>query len=135
MTSIPARYDQDLRFGSASIKALFWLVKFLEDVGYPRASPLRRARVGRGRSERLRPRLHENVCVLKKKARQWNADKDIQNLFAEINSSGIGHVGKYSSQNAQELLNKSFDRTTLAHAGLMYERLDQLTVDLLLGVR
>jgi xylose isomerase len=31
---VPGRYDQDLRFGSAAPKAAFWLVKFLEDVGY-----------------------------------------------------------------------------------------------------
>jgi len=31
---MPGRYDQDLRFGSANFKAAFWLVKFLEDVGY-----------------------------------------------------------------------------------------------------
>ncbi len=30
----PWRYDQDLRFGSANLKSTFWLVKFLEDVGY-----------------------------------------------------------------------------------------------------
>ena len=30
----PGRYDQDLRFGSVSIKQAFFLVKFLEDVGY-----------------------------------------------------------------------------------------------------
>ena len=30
----PGRYDQDLRFGSRDIKAAFYLVKFLEDVGY-----------------------------------------------------------------------------------------------------
>ncbi len=32
--SMPGRYDQDLRFGSANLKSAFWLVKFLEDVGY-----------------------------------------------------------------------------------------------------
>src|SRR5512142_1055411 len=31
---VPGRYDQDLRFGSANLKSTFWLVKFLEDVGY-----------------------------------------------------------------------------------------------------
>ena len=31
---VPGRYDQDFRFGSANLKAAFWLVKFLEDVGY-----------------------------------------------------------------------------------------------------
>ena len=29
------RYDQDLRFGSHSLKSCFFLVKFLEDVKYP----------------------------------------------------------------------------------------------------
>jgi xylose isomerase len=31
---MPGRYDQDLRFGSANLRSAFWLVKFLEDVGY-----------------------------------------------------------------------------------------------------
>ena len=31
---VSGRYDQDLRFGSANPKTAFWLVKFLEDVGY-----------------------------------------------------------------------------------------------------
>ena len=31
---VPGRYDQDFRFGSANIKSAFFLVKFLEDVGY-----------------------------------------------------------------------------------------------------
>ena len=31
---MPGRFDQDLRFGSANLKSSFWLVKFLEDVGY-----------------------------------------------------------------------------------------------------
>ena len=30
----PGRYDQDFRFGAANLKSAFWLVKFLEDVGY-----------------------------------------------------------------------------------------------------
>ena len=30
----PGRYDQDFRFGAANLKAAFFLVKFLEDVGY-----------------------------------------------------------------------------------------------------
>jgi len=30
----PGRYDQDLRFGSRDLKAAFFVVKFLEDVGY-----------------------------------------------------------------------------------------------------
>ena len=39
------RYDQDLRFGSHSLKSCFFLVKFLEDVGYHGQPPLRLARL------------------------------------------------------------------------------------------
>ena len=134
----PGRYDQDLRFGSASTKALFWLVKFLEDVGYagPRHFDAHAYRTEdlEGVKDFARGCMR-TYLILKEKARQWNADKGIQALLADINQNGLGHVGKYSANNAQALLNQSFDRTALSHEGLRYERLDQLTVDLLLGVR
>lgn len=134
----PGRYDQDLRFGSASIKALFWLVKFLEDVAYsgPRHFDAHAYRTEdiEGVKDFARGCMR-TYLILKEKARQWNADKEIQALLADINQNGIGHVGKYSANNAQALLSQSFDRTAMSHEGLRYERLDQLTVDLLLGVR
>ena len=34
LNQVPGRYDQGFRFGSANLKAAFWLVKYLEDVGY-----------------------------------------------------------------------------------------------------
>jgi xylose isomerase len=30
----PGRYDQDFRFGAVNLKSAFFLVKFLEEVGY-----------------------------------------------------------------------------------------------------
>ena len=134
----PGRYDQDLRFGSASTKALFWLVKLLEDVSYagPRHFDAHTYRTEdiEGVKDFARGCMR-TYLILKEKARQWNADKEIQALIAGISANGIGHVGEYTPQNAQALLNKSFDRTALSHKGLMYERLDQLTIDLLLGIR
>ena len=43
--------------------------------------------------------------------------------------------GAYSADKAEALKAESFDRAALAKRGLKYERLDQLTVELLLGVR
>jgi xylose isomerase len=40
----------------------------------------------------------------------------------------------YSSQNVQALKERAFDRTSLGERGVGLERLDQLTVELLLGV-
>lgn len=134
----PGRYDQDLRFGSASTKSLFCLVKFLEEVGYsgPRHFDAHAYRTEdiEGVKDFARGCMR-TYLILKEKTRQFNADQEIQALLANINQNGLGHVGRYSPANAQALLNRSFDRTALSREGLMYERLDQLTIDLLLGVR
>ena len=41
--------------------------------------------------------------------------------------------GRYTAQKADALRAQPFDRTAIAGRGLKYERLDQLTIDLLLG--
>src|SRR5687768_10005097 len=136
---VPGRYDQDLRFGSAAPKAAFWLVKFLEDVGY---DGMRHFDAHAYRTED-----HEGVkdfargcmrtyLILKEKAAQWNNDTEIKGLLAEMSeTAGDGRGNKFSTQHASELLSATFDRTGLASRGLNYERLDQLTMDILLGVR
>jgi xylose isomerase len=136
---IPGRYDQDLRFGSANPKAAFWLVKFLEDVGYsgPRHFDAHAYRTEDydGVKEFARGCMR-TYLILKEKGEQWNADPEIKALLAEIaETSGDGRGAKFTSQHASELLSASFDRTGLAARGLKYERLDQLTMDILLGVR
>jgi xylose isomerase len=45
------------------------------------------------------------------------------------------YLGKYSAEKAAALNAQPFDRAAIAQHGLKYERLDQLTIDLLLGVR
>src|SRR5579884_3312420 len=135
---MPGRYDQDLRFGSSNLKACFWLVKFLEDVGYsgPRHFDAHAYRTEdiEGVKDFARGCMR-SYLILKEKAKRWNQDKEIQALVKEINPNPVEHVGKYSNKNGQALLKKSFDRAGLSKRGLMYEKLDQLTIDLLLGVR
>ena len=45
------------------------------------------------------------------------------------------YFGKYNARKAAALRAQPFDRTAIASRGLKYERLDQLTSELLLGVR
>ena len=137
---IPGRYDQDLRFGSANPRAAFWLVKFLEDVGYdgPRHFDAHAYRTEdyEGVKDFARGCMR-TYLILKEKAAKWNADPEIKALLAEaeeMNSRAPG-VGSYSKDHAAELQGRSFDRAGLAEKGLRYERLDQLTIDILLGVR
>jgi xylose isomerase len=125
---VPGRYDQDLRFGSANPKAAFWLVKFLEDVGYagPRAFDAHAYRTedNEGVKEFARGCIR-TYLVLKEKGEQWNADPEIKALLAEIaETNGDGSAAKFSQQQAGELLSANFDRAGLAARGLKYERLD-----------
>ena len=137
---MPGRYDQDLRFGSANLKSTFWLVKFLEDVGYagPRHFDAHAYRTEDydGVKDFARGCMR-TYLILKERAARWNADPEIQALLEKIRQTGQGApaLSAYSLQSRDTLLGQKFDRIALAEKGLAYERLDQLTVDLLLGVR
>jgi len=137
----PGRYDQDLRFGSRDIKAAFYLVKLLEDVGYEGSrhfdAHAYRTEDFEGVKEFARGCMH-TYLVLKEKAAQFNEDKEIQALLEEINAddgSMSQYFGAYTPEKAKALKAQPFDRLAISSKGLKYERLDQLTVDLLLGVR
>src|SRR5215831_9989391 len=136
----PGRYDQDLRFGSANPKSAFWLVKFLEDVGYdgPRHFDAHAYRTEdyEGVKDFARGCMR-TYLIVKEKAVQWNADEEIQQILAEISEKKPTSPAttSYSKDNAARLLGHTFDRIALSSKGLQYERLDQLTMDILLGVR
>ena len=137
----PGRYDQDLRFGSRDIKAAFYLVKFLEDVGYEGSrhfdAHAYRTEDYEGVKDFARGCMR-TYLILKEKAAQFNADKGIQALLAEVHADdgSMGqYFGAYSPEKAKALKAQSFDRTAISAKGRQYERLDQLTIDLLLGVR
>jgi xylose isomerase len=135
------RYDQDFRFGAVNLKSAFFLVKLLEDTKYDSSrhfdAHAYRTEDYEGVKDFARGCMR-TYLILKEKAAQWNADKDIQSLVAEINAeddSMSPYFGKYSAEKASALKAQSFDRSAIAGRGLKYERLDQLTIDLLLGVR
>jgi len=137
----PGRYDQDLRFGSRDIKAAFYLVKFLEDVGYAGSrhfdAHAYRTEDFEGVKDFARGCMR-TYLILKDKAAQFNVDKEIQALLAEINAddgSMSQYFGAYSAEKAEALKVQPFDRAAISAVGRQYERLDQLTIDLLLGVR
>ena len=137
----PGRYDQDLRFGSRDIKAAFYLVKFLEDVGYTGSrhfdAHAYRTEDLEGVKDFARGCMR-TYLILKEKAARFNADPEIQALLAEINADDGALAplcGAYTPEKAAALKAQPFDRRALAGRGLHYERLDQLTIDLLLGVR
>ena len=137
---VPNRFDQDLRFGSSNLKSAFWLVKFLEDVGYdgPRHFDAHAYRTEdyEGVKDFARGCMR-TYLILKEKARHWDADRDIQAILSEIagNETDTFKLSHYSKEGASKLLTLVFNKDEILKKRLPYERLDQLTVDLLLAVR
>ncbi len=135
------RYDQDFRFGAVNIKSAFFLVKLLEDNKYDSSrhfdAHAYRTEDYEGVKDFARGCMR-TYLILKEKAAQWNADKEIQSIVAEISGddgSMNQYFGKYSAEKANAIKAQAFDRSAIAGRGLKYERLDQLTVEVLLGVR
>ncbi|NLF67184.1 MAG: xylose isomerase [Chloroflexi bacterium] len=137
----PGRYDQDFRFGAANPKNAFFLVKFLEDVGYDGS---RHFDAHAYRTEDVEGvKAFARGCmrtylILKEKARRWNEDAEIQGLLQEANADrddAAEILGPYSRERAEALKGAALDRIALGARGLAYERLDQLTTEILLGVR
>jgi xylose isomerase len=132
----PGRYDQDFRFGAANPRSAFFLVKFLEDVGYdgPRHFDAHAYRTEDYDGVKAFARgCMRTYLILKDKAARWNADPEIQGLVKDLSKPSI--VGPFSADGAAKLKARTFDRAGLASRGLGYERLDQLTTEVLLGVR
>src|SRR5215210_9275488 len=120
------RYDQDFRFGAVNLKSAFFLVKFLEDNGYDGSrhfdAHAYRTEDYDGVKDFARGCMR-TYLILKEKAAQWNADKELQALVAEINAddgSMNQYFGKYSTDKANGLKAESFDRVAIAQRGLKY---------------
>jgi len=135
----PSRYDQDLRFASESIKAMFFVVKLLEESGYdgPRHFD---AHAYRTEDQEgvwdFAAGCMRSYLILKDKVRRFREDKEIQAILAATREShGEPRAERYSRAAADKLKARTFDRAALASRGLAYERLDQLLIDLLLGAR
>jgi xylose isomerase len=136
-----SRFDQDLRFGAENLKTAFFLVKLLEDAGYdgPRHFD----------AHALRTEDEEGVwafargcmrtyLILKDKAAQFDADEEIQGLVAahRVTDEKLdGYLATYTRASAERIARRTFDLTALRERPTHLERLDQLTIELLLGVR
>ena len=140
----PGRYDQDLRFGSEDQKGAFFLVKLLEDSKYDGMRHFD--------SHAYRTESQEGVWdfayasmrtynILKAKAARFNADAEIQGILKELKAMDetpvLNTTGtlKFSPEFGSKLKEHAFDVPKARAHGYDYERLDQLTTELLLGIR
>ena len=136
----PGRFDQDLRFGSEDPKAAFFLVKLLEDSKWNGMrhfdSHAYRTEDEEGVWDFARGSMR-TYLILKEKVARFNADAEIQALLGELRERGAaaGERVRFSPDSARRIKEQQFDLGALRERGYAYERLDQLMMELLLGVR
>src|SRR5829696_8019764 len=136
----PGRFDQDLRFGSEDVKGAFFLVKLIEDAKW---DGMRHFDSHSYRTEEeagvwdFAAGSMRTYLILKEKTERFNADREIQSLLSALGQRGskAGARFKFSADIARRIKDQRFDLGALRDRGYAYERLDQLTMELLLGVR
>ena len=137
----PGRFDQDLRFGAENLKGAFFTVKLLEESGYDGVRHFD-AHALRTEDEAgvwaFAEGCMKTYLMLKEKVRQFNEDSEIQELVKayKVKDEGLEALSKtFSPENAESLKDYTFDIEALRTRGPGLEKLDQLTVELLLGMR
>lgn len=134
------RFDQDYRFGSVNLKHAFFLVKLLEDhkyAGYRHFDAHAYRTADRADVIEFARGCMRTYLILKEKARRWSADDQVRRILKQIArpSKDLDALwGTYSRAHAETLLGMTFDRVAMASRTLPYERLDQRTMEILLGV-
>jgi xylose isomerase len=136
----PGRYDQDFRFGAVDPKGAFFLVKLLEDSGY---QGMRHFDAHAYRTEDeagvwdFARGCMRTYLILKDKAARWNADAEVQQIVGELRArgGGAGEPVRFSVEAAEAIKGQTLELDAIRAQGYGYERLDQLTMEILLGVR
>jgi xylose isomerase len=134
------RYDQDFRFGAVGVKDDLFLVKLLEDSGYDGvrhfdARPLR-LEAEEGIWD-FASGCMRTYLALRAKAANMDENGEIQAALeaAKVAELALDTIGPYSPEAADALLAETHDLEALRGRERFNERLDQLVVDLLLGLR
>ncbi|NKY98970.1 xylose isomerase [Nocardiopsis alborubida] len=132
------KYDQDLRFGAGDVKEAFFLVDLLESAGYdgplhfdfktPRTEDM--SGVWESAAACMR-----NYLILKEKARAFRADPEVVEALAasrvpELSQSTLGE-----GESLSDLLAEEIDLAEVGRRGYHFERLDQLAMEHLFGLR
>src|SRR4051795_13346351 len=131
------RYDQDFRFGAEDLKELFLLVRLLERGGYD--GPLHfdahayRNENAEGVWDFVRGCM-TTYAALAERARHFDSLPEVQEALAAASTPELA-LASVDGDDADTLKAESEHLDALAERGYYNERLDQLLVEVLLGVR
>jgi len=132
------RYDQDLRFGAGNARGAFWVVDALEAGGYD----------GPVHFDYKPPRTEDddgvwdsaaacmrNYLILRDKARAFRSDPEVQAALAAARVGELAEPTLGDGETWRDVRGFTPDIEALAARGMAFERLDQLALEHLYGVR
>jgi xylose isomerase len=136
------RFDQDLRFGAGNLREAFWTVDVLQGSGsYP-------AYEGHIHFDYKPPRTEDeegvwetargcmrNYLILREKVQAFRADPEVAEALAAARVGELSEPTLAEGESLADLRSASYDPDALGNRGLGFERLDQLAMEHLLGVR
>ncbi|HEY1319742.1 MAG TPA: TIM barrel protein, partial [Streptosporangiaceae bacterium] len=132
------RYDQDLRFGAGHARGAFWVVDALEAGGYdgpihfdykpPRTED--DAGVWDSAAACMR-----NYLILREKVRAFRADPEVAQALAVSGVGALAEPTLAAGETWRDVRGFTPDVEALAARGMAFERLDQLALEHLYGVR
>jgi xylose isomerase len=132
------RYDQDFRFGAEDLKEAFHLVRLLERAGYdgPRHFDAHAYRTedAEGVYDFARGCI-ATYDALADKARHFDELPEVQQALAVAGATDLGTASTGAGDTPDALKAEGLELDALAARGYGNERLDQLVIDVLLGVR
>ncbi len=132
------RFDQDLRFGAGNLRGAFWTVDALESGGYagPRHFDYKPPRTedSAGVWETAAACMR-NYLILRERAAAFRADPAVRQALADARVEELREPTLAPGESLADLRAERPDIAGLAARGMAFERLDQLAMEHLLGVR
>jgi xylose isomerase len=132
------RYDQDLRFGAGNARGAFWTVDILESGGYegPRHFDFKPPRTedmdGVWESAAACMR---NYLVLRDRTQAFRADPEVQAARVAARLDQLAQTTLAPGETLASMRSQTLDVEATAARGMAFERLDQLALDYLYGLR
>src|SRR3984885_51896 len=132
------RYDQDLRFGAGNARGAFWVVDALEAGGYD----------GPVHFDYKPPRTEgddgvwasaaacmRNYLILREKVRAFRSDPEVTEALSAARVPDLSLPTLGDGETWRDIRGFTPDIEALADRGMNFERLDQLALEYLYGVR
>lgn len=136
------RFDQDLRFGAGNLRGAFWAVDVLEGAGTGRAYD------GFVHFDYKPPRTEDiedvwetaracmrNYLIIRERVRAFRADPEVKAALEAARVDELAVPTLAGDDSLAGLRAERHDVDALAARGMHFERLDQLAMEHLLGVR